>query len=104
MDDKNRLTKFAEDFEKSIEEKSLSELEGQLIESKKEYRQLSNEIRIEGKPSLRNVIKNKILNKPLVAKVPDQRKIFRIKHLSIMISKLETKIALLKSEEKKRRR
>lgn len=97
MFDSNRIFKFAEEFGKSIEEKSISELENQLIEAKEEYWQLDNERSIEEKPRLRDVLQNKIMKKPIVAKLPDQHKISRINQLSIMISKLEGQIALLKS-------
>jgi len=49
------------------------------------------------KPRIRDVLQNKILKKPIVAKLPDQHKISRINQLSIMISKLEVQITLLKS-------
>lgn len=80
-------------FGKSLEGKSLNELENQLEEAIEEYEKLSKET----KPKLKRPILNKILKRPVIALPPDQHKVGRLNFLVVMISKLETEIAYRKS-------
>lgn len=75
-------------FVKSLEGKSLNELEKQLEEAIEEYEKLSKET----KPKLKKPILNKILKRPVVALPPDQHKLGRLNFVVLMISKLETEI------------
>ena len=96
--DSDRITRFVKDLEKSMEEKTIKELNSDLREVKKEYRKVAAKIWRSTRPTLREVIKNKIFQRPIVVPVPDQFNSARLNNLSIMITKLETKIDLLKSD------
>lgn len=100
MTDFDRRIRFVEDFEKSLEGKTLKELNSDLLEAKKEYRKVATKIWKSTRPTLRAVIKNKLFKHPIVVPVPDQFNSARLNNLSIMITKLETRINF---KEKKRK-
>lgn len=81
-------------FLKSLEGKTLNELENQLKEVKKEYAKLSKET----KPKLKRPILNKILKRPVIALPPDQQKVGRLNFVVVMISMLETEIVYRRSD------
>ena len=75
------------------DENKLLDLQNQLKSLEREYKKLSKEV----KPKLKRPLINRLLNRPVRAIPAPRQKVDKLNRTVIMISKLETEIALLKS-------